>query len=97
MRKYISKQVISINGKESPCKCDEKTVCAYCVQANLILMEKSNVVENNVFKLSIRLIRENGIRKTARQIEEHENTVRRWINKGSIPQRAIEKIAKLRT
>jgi hypothetical protein len=97
MYKCIAKQVISINGKESPCDCDEKTVCAYCVQANMIIMENRNVMENDVMKLSIMLIQKNGIRKTARQIDEHEKTLRRWIYKGNIPQRVVDKIVTLRT
>jgi hypothetical protein len=60
-------------------------------------MEKKPLLEDDVIKSSIRLIRKNGVRKTARQIGEYEKTVRRWINTGKIPQRIVEKLAKVRT
>jgi len=39
MKKYIAHKILRVNGQPSPCECTEDTVCAYCVQANLILLE----------------------------------------------------------
>ena len=60
-------------------------------------MEKKLAKGDDVGKSSLRLIKKNGIRKTARQIGEHENTIRRWIKTGNIPQAAVEKLSKVRT
>lgn len=96
MKKFIAPNVITINGRPSPCECDDTTVCAYCVQANL-LIEKKFAEGDEIVKATIKAIRKNGIRKSARQIGEHEKTIRRWIQMGNIPQRAVEKMAELRT
>jgi len=79
------------------CGCDDTITCAYCVQANLILMEKKFAEGDDIAKATIKIIRKNGIRKSARQIGEHEKTIRRWIQTGNIPQSAVKKIAGLRT
>ena len=95
MKRFIAPRVLMVNGKRSPCLCDDNTVCGYCVQANLVLfnrMEKGN----DVVAAAIATIRKVGVRKTARTIGEYENTVRRWIKSGNVPVNAIEKVAKLR-
>lgn len=97
LSKYISHRVIAIDGHPTPCECTDLITCAYCVQANLILMEKKLAKGDDIVKASIKAIRKNGIRKTARQIGEHENTVRRWIKSENIPQKIVEKLAELRT
>lgn len=95
--KFIAPLVLIVNGEPSPCECTDTITCAYCVQANLLLMGKKQEVKDDVMKSSIKLIRKNGIRKTSRQIGEHEKTIRRWIKTGNIPQKAVGKIALLRT
>ena len=97
MKKFIAPQMMIVNRYPSPCECDDTTVCAYCVQANLMLMEKKFADGDEIVKATIKAIRKNGIRKSARQIGEHEKTIRRWIQMGNIPQRAVEKMAELRT
>ena len=42
IKKFIASKAISINGSPSPCECSERITCAYCVQANLRLMEKTS-------------------------------------------------------
>lgn len=97
MKRYIAARVMTINGKPSPCECNERIICAYCVQANLIVMDRLLKKGSDVVKGAIDVIKANGIRKTARQIGEYENTIRRWIKTGNVPAGAVEKIAKLRT
>ncbi len=97
MKKFIAPKMLIVNGMPSPCECDDMISCAYCVQANLMLMEKKFAEGDEVAKVTIKTIRKNGIRRTARQIGEHEKTLRRWIQTGNIPQRAVEKMAELRT
>jgi hypothetical protein len=97
MKKFIAPKTITINGRPSPCECDETITCAYCVQANLMLMQKKFSEGDDIAKATIKTIRKNGIRKSARQIGEHEKTLRRWIQMGNIPQRAVERMAGLRT
>ena len=97
MKKFIAFKTIAINGRPSPCECDDVITCAYCVQANLLLMEKKFTEGDEVVKATIKTIRKNGIRKTARQIGEDDKTLRRWIQTGNIPLRGVEKIAELRT
>jgi hypothetical protein len=97
MKKFIAPKTITINGRPSPCDCDDTITCAYCVQANLMLMEKKFAEGDGIAKTTIKIIRKNGIRKSARQIGEHEKTIRRWIQTGNIPQSAVKKMAGLRT
>jgi hypothetical protein len=95
--KLIAPKMLIVNGEPSLCECTDTITCAYCVQSNLFLMEKKQEKKDDVIKSSIRLIRKNGIRKTSRQIGEHEKTIRRWMNSGNIPQKVVEKLAILRT
>ena len=97
MKKFIAQKPITINGRCSPCECDEAVICPYCVQANLMLMQKKFSEGDDIAKATIKTIRKNGIRKSARQIGEHEKTLRRWIQTGDIPQKAVERMAGLRT
>ena len=97
MEKFIAPKTIAINGRRSPCDCNDTITCAYCIQANLMLMEKKFAEGDDIAKATIKIIRKNGIRKSARQIGEHERTIRRWIQTGNIPQSAVKKMAGLRT
>lgn len=92
MKKFIAPKTITINGGPSPCQCDDLITCPYCVQANLLRMEKKFAEGDEEVKAAIKTIRKNGIRKTARQIGEHERTLRRWIQKGNIPERLWKRL-----
>ena len=95
--KHVALKVMGINGDLSPCECTETVTCAFCVQVNLMLMEKKLSQGDDIVKASIKAVKKNGIRKAARQIGEHEKTIRRWIQSGNIPQQAVEKLASMRT
>jgi len=89
--KHIVPKVIGISGHESPCECTETVTCAYCVQANLILMEKKFKEDDDRVKSFISYIRKNGVRKSARRMGIEEKSLRRWIKSGNIPAALIEK------
>jgi hypothetical protein len=99
MKRFVAPQVLTVNGKPSPCNCNERIVCSYCVQANLILYDRyqNKGGGDDVSKAAIATIKKVGLRKSARLIGEYSNTVSRWIKSGNIPLNAVEKIAKLRT
>jgi transposase-like protein len=59
-------------------------------------MAKRFKVENETVKAFIRDVRENGIRRTARQMGVEERSLRRWIQGKSIPASVIEKYRALR-
>lgn len=99
MKRFVAPKVITRNGGISPCECNEKIVCSYCVQANLILYDRFMAKSggDEIVKAAVETLKKTGVRKAARLIGEYENTVRRWIKAGNVPTKAIEKIAKLRT
>jgi hypothetical protein len=41
MEQFIAPRVLKVNGELSPCECSDNIVCAYCVQANLLLFERA--------------------------------------------------------
>jgi hypothetical protein len=97
IKKFIASKTLTINGRPSPCECEDHITCAYCVQANLLSMKKKFTEGDEAVKATIETMRKNGIRKTARQIGEDEKTLRRWIQTKNIPSRGVDKIAELRT
>ncbi len=88
----MAPRTMTVNGDISPCECTEIVTCPYCVQANLLLMEKKFKAEDDAVKAFIKHAKRNGIRRTAREIGEHEKTLRRWINSGNIPPEIVQKI-----
>ena len=92
MLKRIAKQEITINGKESPCMCDARTICAYCVQANLALMEGQNKTSVREIQGILAKIKQEGIRKTARKLGVNDNAVRYWIKRDTIPNWMVKKL-----
>ncbi len=95
MKQNIAHLVKGANGPLS-CECTDTITCGNCVQVNLLLMEKRYTAEDKAVKSFINDVRENGIRKTARQIGLEEKSLRRWIQGGSIPVSVIEKFRVLR-
>jgi hypothetical protein len=89
MLKNIAHRLLTVNGGPSPCECNETTVCAFCVQANLILWSKKQ--EEETLPLVDR-ISKNGIRKTARSLRVEHSTVLRWVKKGRIPSKYKQKL-----
>ena len=96
MKKFIAPGILVINGRPSPCECEDSLLCSYCVQANLLAMEKHIEKDDDVVKSAVAFVRKNGVRKTARQLGEYETTVRRWISSKKIPMSFIEKIHALK-
>ena len=88
--KYISPKVIGINGSVSPCECTESIVCAYWVQANLILGKQKFEDNDDRVKAFIGHVRKNGVRLSARRMGIEEKSLRRWIKRGNIPAELIE-------
>jgi hypothetical protein len=71
--------------------------CAYCVQANLLCLEKKYKADENTVNNIIGFIKRNGIRKTARQFAVNHNAVRHWIQTKNIPQNVVEKYGRWTT
>jgi hypothetical protein len=89
--KHTAPKVIGINGHESPCECRDTITCAYCVQANLILMEKKFKEDDDRVKSFISHVRKNGVRQSARKMGLDRNTLTRWIKSGNVPAHVVEK------
>jgi hypothetical protein len=50
MRQFIAPQVITVNGKISPCECTDTVICSYCVHANMVLWEREEIKAGNQIK-----------------------------------------------
>jgi len=93
MLKGICHKVISINGHLPVCECTETVTCSYCVQANLIMMEKKFIKDESITEDIIAYIKRNGIRKTARDLNIGDSKVRYWLKTKNIPEYVIKKYA----
>jgi hypothetical protein len=95
MRKFIAPKCMTINEKTSPCNCtisgNPTITCSYCVQANLLAMEKKFKNDENTNKNIIASIKTKGIRATARDFNTDPSTVRYWIKSRNIPQWVLQK------
>jgi hypothetical protein len=83
--KFIAPKILSVNGYPSPCECDDNITCAYCVQASLIGFEKKLEGNDERKKKIISHIKNNGIRKTAREMNVQPNAVQHWLKTQNIP------------
>lgn len=92
MQQFIAPRVITINGKPSPCKCDDEKVCEYCTQANLILWERQQHPEEETQQAILKAVEASGVRKTARLLKINPSTVTRWIKTKKIPPKFIERL-----
>ena len=88
MAQFIAPQVLRVNGKTAPCECTENIVCAYCVQANLILWERKEE-KSPIIALRDR-VGKRGIRAIAREFEVDHKTITAWIHKGIVPEKYIK-------
>lgn len=91
--KYIAPQKLIVNGHRSPCECIDTITCAYCVQVNLLGLERKFEADKSATNNIVAYIRRNGIRKTARDLNVHDNNVRYWIKTKNVPQFVIQKYA----
>lgn len=92
MQSFIAPRILIVNGQPSPCKCSEKVVCEYCVQANLILWEREEHPEKEISQKLIASIEQKGVRKTARLLNLRPNTISNWIKTKNIPPKYIENL-----
>jgi hypothetical protein len=91
--KYIAPKKMLVNGEPSPCECTDTITCAYCVQANLLGLERKFKTDESATNNIVAYIKRNGIRKTARDLNVHDNNVRYWLKTKSIPQFVLQKYA----
>lgn len=92
MKQFIAPRVLKVNGQQSPCKCDEKKVCEYCVQANLILWEREEHPEKEISQKLIASIEQKGVRKIGRMLGVPRSTVSNWIKNKNVPKKYVENI-----
>jgi hypothetical protein len=93
MRQYIAPKTMVVNNKPSPCECEDRVICAYCVQANLLAMDKKFKADEKTADNIIAFIKRNGIRKTARDLGVVDSNVRYWLKTKNVPQWVIIKYA----
>ncbi len=89
--KFIAPKVMTVNGHPSPCECTDTITCAYCVQASLLFLEKKAKTDDRATDKIISFIKNNGIRKTARDLGIDHSTVKYWLKIGNIPQWVVKK------
>jgi hypothetical protein len=93
MKQFIAPKVLKVNGQPSPCECAEGVVCAYCVQANLILWERKEGGKVDAQGASIIALREaikkRGLRGVARELGVDHKAVTDWIKKKNVPERYL--------
>jgi hypothetical protein len=91
--KYIAPQKLIVNGQRSPCECTDLVTCAYCVQANLLGLERKFKTDEGTTNNIVAYIKRNGIRKTARDLDVRDSNVRYWLKTKNVPQFVIQKYA----
>lgn len=91
--KYIASQKLIVNGDPSPCECTDMITCAYCVQANLLGLEKKFKTDEATADNIVAYIKRNGIRKTARDLDVQDSNVRYWLKTKNVPHFVIQKYA----
>lgn len=91
--KFVDPQKLVVNGQRSPCECDDLITCAYCVQANLLGLEKKFKTDKSTTENIMVSIKRNGIRHTARELNVDHSAVRYWLKSRNVPQWVIEKYA----
>jgi len=99
-KKGIAPEVMIVFGKYhqcrlSPCECKDTVPCEYCIQANLLFLEKKPSAEDKAIDKIISFIKENGIRKTARDLGIDHSTVKYWLKSRNIPQWVVKKYARV--
>ena len=91
--KFIAPKVMTVNGYPAPCECTDKVTCAYCVQASLLKFEEKLKANDEKKMKIISQIKKNGIRKTAKEINERPSTVQYWFRTDNFPLRVLNKYA----
>jgi hypothetical protein len=91
--KHIAPQILINNGRRSPCECTDTITCTYCVQANLLGLEKKFKADESTTNNIVVYIKRNGIRQTARELNVQDSNVRYWLKTKNVPQFVIQKYA----
>ena len=90
MRQFIAPQLLTVNGEPSPCECKEGVVCAYCVQANLILWERKEHPDDAAKSRILKAIKKTGVRKSSRLMGVSPGTVNHWLRTGNISSKYVD-------
>ena len=84
MKQFIAPQILRVNGQPSPCECTEGTVCAYCVQANLIIWDREQKPTDEKIEVLCQEVKKIGVRRVARNMGIRHQTVMGWLNSGRV-------------
>lgn len=84
MRQFIASKVLRVNGEPSPCECEPGVVCAYCVQAGLLLWEREERPESARTEKLCAEIQRVGVRRVARSLGTRHQTVLAWVKSGRV-------------
>ena len=95
--KFIAPKIMIVCGKShcwtpSPCECTDTITCAYCVQASLLFYKANIKASDEITNKILSIIKNEGVRKTARDLGIDHSTVKYWIKSRNIPQLVVEKI-----
>ena len=94
MKRFIAPKVLTVSNQSSPCECEDGIVCAYWVQANLILWEREEHLEEKTKNRILEAMKKNGVRKSARLIGVSKDKINRWTRMGNILERYLQEAQK---
>ena len=84
MKQYIAPKVLLVNGHSSPCECTDDVICAYCVQASLVLWEREERLGETRNKKLCEDIQQYGVRRLAKNLGVRHQTVLSWLRREHI-------------
>ena len=84
MKRFIAPQILRVGGQPAPCECTDNIVCAYCVQANLILWERREHPADERNDRLCEAVRKFGVRRVAKNLDIRHATVAGWLKSGRI-------------
>ncbi len=90
MQQFMAPRILKVNGDPSPCECREGVVCAYCVQASLIMWERKEQPEEAVETRVLKAMKKVGPRKTGRLLRVDHKTVSHWIKAGRLSAKYLQ-------
>ena len=84
MKQFIAPKILKVNGQPSPCECTEGVVCAYCVQANLLVWEREQKPTDEKIERLCQAVKKIGVRRVARNMDIRHQTVMGWVKSGRV-------------
>jgi len=84
VEQFIAPKVLMVNGEPTPCECSENVVCAYCVQANLLLWEREEHAAEARAKKLCQEVKDYGVRRLAKNLDIPHTTVAGWVKNGKV-------------